>query len=195
MTSLAPKPVNVLMSASAGLMVADLAEMGVRRVSVGTSLAETAWTGFVRAARETAKEGSFVGFDGSIPFAEPRQVLRQGLETAQGVGVAAHGCGQDLRRTFHELAHGLPFAAFPLGQSALVHTFLARDLLGASPKLGPASTDRPAYRSAAPCAVGPRQRRTGGPRTGADWTEEAVSSRPWKRRSWRRARWECRRRT
>jgi 2-methylisocitrate lyase-like PEP mutase family enzyme len=69
-SALQPKPVNVLMSANVGLRVSDLAEMGVRRVSVGSSLARAAWTGFLAAARGIAYEGSFAGFDGTTPYAE-----------------------------------------------------------------------------------------------------------------------------
>jgi len=69
-SAVAPKPVNVLMSANTGLRLSDLAELGVRRVSVGSSLARTAWGGFMRAARLMAEEGSFAGLDGSAPFAE-----------------------------------------------------------------------------------------------------------------------------
>lgn len=65
-----PKPVNILMSANTGLRVADLAEMGVRRISTGSSLARAAWTGFLNAARAIATEGSFAGFDGMVPFGE-----------------------------------------------------------------------------------------------------------------------------
>jgi len=65
-----PKPVNVLMSANTGLKVPDLAELGVRRISVGSSLARAAWGGFIRAAKAIAEEGSFAGFEGSTPFAE-----------------------------------------------------------------------------------------------------------------------------
>jgi 2-methylisocitrate lyase-like PEP mutase family enzyme len=68
--SVSPKPVNVLMSSNIGLHVADLAEMGVRRISVGSSLARTAWTGFIRAAKEVAENGSFAGFDSNVSFAE-----------------------------------------------------------------------------------------------------------------------------
>ena len=68
--SVSPKPVNVLMSSNTGLHVTDLAQMGVRRISVGSSLARTAWTGFIRAAKEIAEQGSFAGFNESVPFAE-----------------------------------------------------------------------------------------------------------------------------
>ncbi len=69
-SAVAPKPVNILMSSDIGLRVADLAEMGVRRVSVGSSLARTAWTGFIKAAREIAEKGSFGGFNGATAYAE-----------------------------------------------------------------------------------------------------------------------------
>jgi 2-methylisocitrate lyase-like PEP mutase family enzyme len=66
-----PKPVNVLVSAPLpGLSVARLADLGVRRVSVGSALARTAWGAFIRAARGLAEAGSFDGFAGATPFAE-----------------------------------------------------------------------------------------------------------------------------
>ena len=65
-----PKPVNVLMSSHTGLRVPDLAELGVRRISVGSALARAAWTGFIRAARQIAEQGSFAGFEGATTFAE-----------------------------------------------------------------------------------------------------------------------------
>ncbi|MCU1235902.1 MAG: hypothetical protein JWP63_3869, partial [Candidatus Solibacter sp.] len=71
-----PKPVNVLMAAHTGLRVADLAELGVRRVSVGSSLARTAWTGFMRAAKAIADDGSFAEFEGNVPFAELDSLFR-----------------------------------------------------------------------------------------------------------------------
>jgi 2-methylisocitrate lyase-like PEP mutase family enzyme len=74
--ALSPKPVNVLMSANTGLRVSDLAELGVRRVSVGSALARAAWSGFIRAAKAIAEEGSFTAFDTSIPFAEINSFFR-----------------------------------------------------------------------------------------------------------------------
>src|ERR1700730_771063 len=56
--AVAPKPVNLLIGAS-GLSVAQAAELGVRRISVGGSLARAAWGGFMRAAREMADKGTF----------------------------------------------------------------------------------------------------------------------------------------
>ena len=61
--AVAPKPVNVLMSRpDANLTVAKLADLGVRRISVGSALARVAWGAFIRAASELATEGTFGGF-------------------------------------------------------------------------------------------------------------------------------------
>jgi 2-methylisocitrate lyase-like PEP mutase family enzyme len=62
--------VNILIGSNIGLRVADLAEMGARRISVGSSLFRSAWTGFVRAAELIAREGNFAGFDHTVPFAD-----------------------------------------------------------------------------------------------------------------------------
>jgi 2-methylisocitrate lyase-like PEP mutase family enzyme len=71
-----PKPVNILMSRNTGLKVADLAELGVRRISVGSSLARAAWTGFMKAAQGIARDGSFSGFDGMTSYAELNAFFR-----------------------------------------------------------------------------------------------------------------------
>ena len=64
-----PKPVNLLIGAS-GLSVAEAAELGVRRISVGGSLARTAWAGFMRAAREIAEKGTFTELGKGYPGGE-----------------------------------------------------------------------------------------------------------------------------
>jgi 2-methylisocitrate lyase-like PEP mutase family enzyme len=74
--AVAPKPVNVLMSAPGpGLTFERLAELGVRRISVGSALARTAWGGFMRAARQLAA-GSFDGLADSASFAELNALFR-----------------------------------------------------------------------------------------------------------------------
>ncbi len=78
--AVSPKPVNILMSRNTGLQVADLAGLGVRRISVGSSLSRAAWTAFLHAAELIAKEGSFAGFDGLIPFAEINGFFRDDLK-------------------------------------------------------------------------------------------------------------------
>jgi 2-methylisocitrate lyase-like PEP mutase family enzyme len=64
-----PKPVNLLIGAS-GLSVAEAADLGVRRISVGGSLARTAWAGFMRAAREIAEKGTFTELANGYPGGE-----------------------------------------------------------------------------------------------------------------------------
>ena len=65
--AVAPKPVNVLVGSASTLTMADLAALGVRRVSVGGGLARAAWGGFDRAARLLANEGRFDGFADALP--------------------------------------------------------------------------------------------------------------------------------
>ena len=60
--AVAPKPVNVLIGWASDLRLQDLAELGVRRVSIGGALARAAWGGFLRAARSIAEQGCFDGF-------------------------------------------------------------------------------------------------------------------------------------
>jgi 2-methylisocitrate lyase-like PEP mutase family enzyme len=64
-----PKPVNFLQGWP-GLSVAEITELGVRRISVGGSLARTAWAGFMRAARELAEKGTFAELGNAHPGAE-----------------------------------------------------------------------------------------------------------------------------
>jgi 2-methylisocitrate lyase-like PEP mutase family enzyme len=60
-TSVAPKPVNLLIGWASELDMRDIAALGVRRVSVGGALARTAWGAFMRAARLIAEQGRFDG--------------------------------------------------------------------------------------------------------------------------------------
>ena len=50
--------------------VNDIAALGVRRISVGGSLARTAMHAFIRTATQIAHEGKFDGFDGLVSNAE-----------------------------------------------------------------------------------------------------------------------------
>jgi 2-methylisocitrate lyase-like PEP mutase family enzyme len=68
--AVAPKPVNFLNSGDFGFTVGDLAAIGVRRISVGGSLARVAMHAFTKAATAIAKDGTFDGFAGLISNAE-----------------------------------------------------------------------------------------------------------------------------
>ena len=63
--AVAPRPVNVLVGTPFAT-VAQLAEVGVRRVSVGGALSRTAWTAALNAAREIADHGTFTAFGGAV---------------------------------------------------------------------------------------------------------------------------------
>jgi 2-methylisocitrate lyase-like PEP mutase family enzyme len=78
--AVAPRPVNILMSMNTGVTVADLAELGARRISVGSSLARAAWGAFISAARLIAEDGSFAGFDGAIAFADLNDFFRRDVK-------------------------------------------------------------------------------------------------------------------
>jgi 2-methylisocitrate lyase-like PEP mutase family enzyme len=65
-----PKPINLLVARNIGLSVADIAALGVRRISVGPALALAAWTGFIRAARALQADGGFAGFEDLVPYGE-----------------------------------------------------------------------------------------------------------------------------
>ena len=61
-TAVSPKPVNLLINAPF-ITVAEASALGVRRISVGGTLARTAWAGFLEAAKEIAGAGTFSRFD------------------------------------------------------------------------------------------------------------------------------------
>jgi 2-methylisocitrate lyase-like PEP mutase family enzyme len=80
-----PKPVNLLMGAPAGLTLAEVANLGVRRVSVGGALARAAWGGFMHAAREIAERGSFDGLAGAATHPAVNALFEAGRPgSAQG---------------------------------------------------------------------------------------------------------------
>jgi 2-methylisocitrate lyase-like PEP mutase family enzyme len=74
--------VNFLAGWAMDFTVNDIAAMGVRRISVGGSLARVAMNAFIKAATEIAKDGKFDGFGGIISnpelnkfFSEDRKKL------------------------------------------------------------------------------------------------------------------------
>jgi 2-methylisocitrate lyase-like PEP mutase family enzyme len=64
-----PKPFNLLIGAS-GLSLKEAEALGVRRISVGGSLARSAWAGFMKAAKEMAEKGTFTELAGGYPGGE-----------------------------------------------------------------------------------------------------------------------------
>jgi 2-methylisocitrate lyase-like PEP mutase family enzyme len=72
--AVSPKAVNVLVG-SDFTTVAELRDLGVRRISVGGALARAAWTGFLQAAKEIAERGTFTGLSGAVSFADIKQLF------------------------------------------------------------------------------------------------------------------------
>ena len=64
-----PRPVNLLVGA-AGPSLQIAGDLGVRRISVGGALARMAWTGFMKAAKEMAEQGTFTEFANGYPGGE-----------------------------------------------------------------------------------------------------------------------------
>lgn len=72
------KPVNVLMGMKgAGLSVAELASLGVRRISVGSAMNRAALGAFIAAAREINERGTFGFTDAAISFADVNALMAE----------------------------------------------------------------------------------------------------------------------
>jgi len=76
----APRPLNLLIGSASELTMAEIAALGVRRVSVGGALARVAWGGFMRAASLIAEQGKFDGLAGAASGAELDSFFRDDLE-------------------------------------------------------------------------------------------------------------------
>lgn len=68
--AVSPKPINFLNSGAFGFTVKDIAAMGIRRISVGGTLARVAMHAFIHSAREIAEAGKFDSFAGVVTNAE-----------------------------------------------------------------------------------------------------------------------------
>jgi 2-methylisocitrate lyase-like PEP mutase family enzyme len=70
------KPVNVVMGLKgASFSVAELAALGVRRISLGSALSRAALGAFVRAAREIQERGTFRFADDALPYADASDIV------------------------------------------------------------------------------------------------------------------------
>ncbi len=73
------RPVNVVMSLPGAkgppLSVAELAELGVRRISLGSALSRAALGGFLRAAREIREQGTFTFMGEALPYGEANGMM------------------------------------------------------------------------------------------------------------------------
>jgi 2-methylisocitrate lyase-like PEP mutase family enzyme len=72
--AVSPKPLNVLVLDSTQTL-AELRDLGVRRISVGGALARSAWAGMLDAARQF-KAGSFAALASATPGRELNEIFR-----------------------------------------------------------------------------------------------------------------------
>jgi 2-methylisocitrate lyase-like PEP mutase family enzyme len=80
--AVAPKPLNVVMMRP-GLNLAELATLGVRRVSVGGAFARVMWASAIAAANEI-KQGRFDVLGSGTPGSELNEMFRQFATTNAG---------------------------------------------------------------------------------------------------------------
>lgn len=81
------KPVNVVMGLTSGsFSVAELAELGVRRISVGSALSRAALAAFMGAAREMLNHGTFRFAESALPYADANQLMRRNAVPAATPG-------------------------------------------------------------------------------------------------------------
>lgn len=83
--AVAPKPVSLLIGTPIGLTLKDAEALGVRRVSIGGSLARAAWGGFLRAAKQIAEEGRFDAFADAAPGMEINKFFYKDSKARSGV--------------------------------------------------------------------------------------------------------------
>jgi 2-methylisocitrate lyase-like PEP mutase family enzyme len=76
--AVAPKPVNLLNHTALGFTVKDIAEMGVRRISVGGTLSRVAMDAFIKSARDIMENGKFDSFAGVVSNAELNKFFGDG---------------------------------------------------------------------------------------------------------------------
>ena len=76
--TISPKPVNVLVSGfNHQLSFSQLADLGVRRISVGSGLALAAWGAFLRAAQDIQTNGVFNLLANNASFADLNELFRK----------------------------------------------------------------------------------------------------------------------
>ena len=86
-----PMPINLLVVRDSGLSVADIAALGVRRISVGPALALAAWTGFKRAAKVLKSEGTFAGLASLMPYPDINEFFTTDYRACQANGQRSAG--------------------------------------------------------------------------------------------------------
>ena len=78
--AVAPKPFNLLVPANLGLTVSDIAALGVRRISVGGTLARVGWNAVINSAKQILHEGKFDSFASVVPHPELNNFFREDMK-------------------------------------------------------------------------------------------------------------------
>jgi 2-methylisocitrate lyase-like PEP mutase family enzyme len=68
------------MSGALGMIAADLAALGVRRVSVGSALARVAWGAMIRCAKQIIGDGTFDSFADAAPHPDLNAFFRDDMK-------------------------------------------------------------------------------------------------------------------
>jgi len=67
--AVSPKPLSVLMGfVNSSFSVKELADLGVKRISLGSSLARAAYGAFLSASTEVYEKGTFTFSEGAVPY-------------------------------------------------------------------------------------------------------------------------------
>jgi 2-methylisocitrate lyase-like PEP mutase family enzyme len=75
--AVAPLPVNVILGLNAvNLSLDELAGVGVKRVSIGSSLARVAYGSFLKAAEEIYQKGTFTYANNIVPYARFNEMFK-----------------------------------------------------------------------------------------------------------------------
>ena len=77
--AVAPKTVNLLMPSNLGLTVTDAAALGVRRISVGGTLARVGWGAVIKSAKQIMNEGRFDSFADVAPHPDLNAFFRDDM--------------------------------------------------------------------------------------------------------------------
>jgi 2-methylisocitrate lyase-like PEP mutase family enzyme len=78
--AVAPKPVNLLVGYASDLTVADIAALGVRRISVGGALSRVAWTATIATAKKLLDDGRFDGFAGLVTHGDMGKLFAEDMK-------------------------------------------------------------------------------------------------------------------
>jgi 2-methylisocitrate lyase-like PEP mutase family enzyme len=82
--AVAPKPVNLLVGSASDLTVADIAALGVRRISVGGALSRVAWTATIAASKKLLDEGRLDGFANLVSHGDMGKLFAEDMKRRPG---------------------------------------------------------------------------------------------------------------